>query len=79
MITTMITKPNIKDIMSKRQYFMGQEILWLTQFAGKPYFWMKDGDGVVYLTKAKEHITGESYGADGTVMPVVSGLVPDFS
>lgn len=34
-----------------KQYYMGQKVLYLTTLFGKQYFWMQDGDGVVYLAK----------------------------
>lgn len=34
-----------------KQYYMSQEVLFQTTLFGKQYFWMKDGDGVIYLAK----------------------------
>lgn len=31
--------------------YMGQKVLSLTTIFGKSYFWMQDGDGVIYLVK----------------------------
>lgn len=39
-----------------KQTYMGQEILFRTHLFGKDYFWMKDGDGTVYLVKEKDGI-----------------------
>lgn len=39
--------------MTKHTY-MGQKVLFQTFLFGKPYFWMQDGDGVVYLAKNKD-------------------------
>lgn len=39
--------------MSKKQYYMGQEILGHTNLFGKDYFWMRDGDGTVYLAHSQ--------------------------
>lgn len=39
----------------KKQYYMGQEILFLTTLFGKQYYWMRDGDGVVYLAHVGEN------------------------
>ena len=69
----------------KKEYFQGQEVLGLTSLPRDPmlgqpklYFWMKDGDGTIYLTKAKEK-TGVSYAADGSQELVAQGYEPDFS
>lgn len=51
-----------------KQFYMGQEVLSLDYLPrhpyipGKYYFWMKDGDGTIYLVKAKEL-------SDGTYEP----------
>lgn len=43
-----------------KEFYMGQEILGLTYLPrhpamkGREYYWMKDGDGVVYLAKVGE-------------------------
>jgi hypothetical protein len=37
--------------MSKKQFYLGQEILASTVLFGKEYYWMKDGDGTIYLVK----------------------------
>jgi len=37
--------------MAKKNMYMGQEILFRTILFGKSYFWMKDGDGTIYLAK----------------------------
>lgn len=39
------------ELVVKQQTFMGQTVLELTELFGKWYFWMRDGDGVVYLLK----------------------------
>lgn len=35
----------------KTETYMGQVVLFPTTLFGKSYFWMKDGDGVIYLVK----------------------------
>lgn len=40
--------------MTKKNYYMGQEVLFPTELFGKRYFWMKDGDGTIYLTRMGE-------------------------
>ena len=35
--------------------YMGQKILFRTVLFGKDYYWMEDGDGVVYLAKVGEN------------------------
>lgn len=41
--------------MSKTQYWMGQKILFSTVLFGKPYVWLQDGDGVIYLARLDEN------------------------
>jgi hypothetical protein len=41
--------------MSKKVYWHTQEVLFQTHLFGKDYFWMKDGDGTVYLAKIDEN------------------------
>jgi len=40
--------------MAKKNLYMGQEVLFKTVLFDKEYFWMKDGDGVIYLAKVGE-------------------------
>jgi len=44
--------------MAKKNMYYTQEVLFLTELFGKVYFWMKDIDGHIYLTKSKEHKDG---------------------
>jgi len=60
-------------------YYMGQKVLSRTELFGKTYFWMEDGDGTVYLTKAKPVISGSVDGQTGEGVPFISHWVPDFS
>jgi hypothetical protein len=60
-----------------KQTYMGQTILGETQFAGKSYFWMQDGDNVIYLVRAKP-VYGTSVGSDGNTVKFIEGYVPDF-
>jgi len=62
----------------KKQTYMGQKIHYQTVLFGKRYFWMEDGEGTIYLAKAKPEY-GVSVGADGTKTKVLEGFVPDFS
>jgi hypothetical protein len=50
----------------KKQYYMGQEVQFLTNLFGKFYFWMRDGDDTTYLVHAKQE--------DGNYVPDFSGL-----
>ena len=65
--------------MAKKQYWYTQEILFLTEHFGKPYFYMKDVDGHIYIAKAKpvENISYEA-GA-GTAELFASGYTPDLT
>lgn len=58
---------------------MGQKILGLTNLFGRPYFWLRDGDGVVYLTKAKERKGVSVNGQTGETTEFTQDFVPDFS
>ena len=31
-----------------------QKVLFFTELFGKPYYWMEDGDGTIYLAKCGE-------------------------
>lgn len=44
-----VSRKSERGILSKKIY-MGQEILFLTNLFDKEYYWMKDGDGTIYLT-----------------------------
>lgn len=59
-------------------YYMGQKVLFTTSYFNKTYFWMQDGDGVVYLAKAKP-VKALSIGSDGSKTDFVENYVPDFS
>ena len=39
-----------------KQYFFGQEALFMTTLFDKEYFWMKDGDGTIYLVRSTDGI-----------------------
>lgn len=39
-----------------KQTYMGQTILSPTELFGKAYFWMRDGDGIIYLVKETDGI-----------------------
>lgn len=58
---------------------MGQRILSTTILFGRPYFWMRDGDGVTYLTKAKERKILSMNGQTGESTEFTQDFVPDFS
>lgn len=45
--------------MTKKQYWHTQEVLFLTEHFGKPYFYLKDIDGTIYIAKAKQ--VGDGY------------------
>lgn len=57
--------------------YMGQKVLFETSLFGKNYFWMQDGDRVIYLAKAKP-TKGFSLSPDG-LKEFNEGWVPDFS
>lgn len=41
--------------MSKKVYWYTQEVLFETHLFGKPYYWLKDIDGHIYLAKQDEN------------------------
>lgn len=50
--------------MNNKVMYYTQEVLFHTEHYGKPYFWLKDVDGHVYMVRATE---------------TANGLVPDLT
>lgn len=65
--------------MAKKQYWHNQEIIFLTEHFGKPYFYLKDGDGTIYIAKAKPVYEGSVDGGTGETVRFVSGYEPDLA
>ena len=77
---TTIFIPPIEETMAKKQYWHTQEILFLTEHFGKPFFYLKDVDGHIYGRPAKPVYQGVSIdGETGEETPVQVGWEPDLT
>jgi hypothetical protein len=50
----------------KKNTWMGQKVLFLTELFSKKYYWMQDGDGTIYLVKATFDEVSKQYLPDFT-------------
>lgn len=62
-----------------KQYWHSQEVLLLTEHFGKPYFYLKDGDGHIYIAKAKPVEETSVDGSTGETTMFTSGYEPDLT